>query len=113
MVSSTNANVMGTRSIAPDGLCVANRATRACATRSSRLRFLRKPQHSLADDVALDLGGPAPDGLGPREEERGLQDRHRVVGAAVAAAVAGDELLLVGHVAGEHLGVRTEDVHRE
>src|SRR3954454_10865259 len=113
MVSSTNAKVMGTRSIAPDGLCVANRATRACATRSSRLRFLWEPQHALADDVALDLGGAAPDGLGPREEERGLQDRHGIVGAAVAPAVARDELLFVGHVAGQHLRIRTEDVHRE
>ena len=46
--------------------------------------FLRETQDALADDVALDLGGAAPDGLGPAEEERGLQDADRVVGVAPA-----------------------------
>src|SRR4051794_39346580 len=98
--SSITANVIGTRSIAPLGLWVPNRATRAARTSSSRLRLLRQPEHALADDVALDLCGAAPDRLGPREEERCLQHRDGIVGAAVAASVTGDELLLVGDVAG-------------
>jgi MFS family permease len=37
------------------------------------LGFLGQAQRTLANDVALDLGGPAPDGLGAREEERTLE----------------------------------------
>ena len=40
------------------------------------------PQDSFADDVPLDLGSAAPDGLGPAEEEARLQGRHGVVGPA-------------------------------
>src|SRR4051794_707374 len=114
MVSSARtANVIGTTSIAPLGLCVASRATRATLTDSSRLRLFRQPEHALTHDVALDLRGAAPDGLGSGEEERRLQDRHRVIGAAVTPPVTGDELLLLARRAGEDLSVGTEDVHRQ
>ncbi len=36
------------------------------------LRFLRQAEDALADDVALDLAGTAPDGLRPAEEERAI-----------------------------------------
>src|SRR4051812_25497846 len=105
--SSTNANVHGTRSMPPRELRVARRATRA-ATTSARLGFFGKSKNSLADDVALDLGCASPDRLGSREEERGLQDRHGVVGAAVPATVTGDELFFVRDAPGEDLRVRPE-----
>src|SRR5262245_18271694 len=110
--SSTNANVTGTTSIAPDGFRVASRATGAAAT-SARLGFFGKPKNALADNVPLDLGGAAPDRLRPREEERRLHDRHGVVGTAVATAVARHVLVDVSDLAGEDLCVRTEDVQRE
>src|SRR5260370_40708224 len=34
-------------------------------------RLARETEHPLADDVALDLAGPAVDGLGPAEHEDG------------------------------------------
>src|SRR4029079_11209627 len=102
---------MGTRSIAPDGLCVASRATRAEAT-SPWLGLFGKSKDSLADDVALDLGGAAPDRLRAREEERRLQHARRVALGDAPAPVAGHLLLGIG-VAGEHLAVHPEDVDRE
>src|SRR5690349_10122501 len=43
-------------------------------------RFLGEAEEPLADDVALDLRGAAPDGLGPGEEERRLHGAGRVLG---------------------------------
>ena len=54
----------------------------AAVSLARRLGLLGQAQHPLAHDVALDLGGPAPDGLRAGEEERGLQVADRVVVAA-------------------------------
>ena len=43
------------------------------------LRLLGEPEDPLSHDVALDLGGAAPDGLGAAEEERRLQVADGVV----------------------------------
>src|ERR1019366_820482 len=55
------------------------------------LRLLRQPECPLADDVALDLGGAAPDRLGAAEKEARLQVAHGVVVAP--APVPGQEPL--------------------
>src|SRR3954452_22576149 len=111
--SSRPANVNGTRSMAPLGLCVPRRATGAASSRAqcSGLGLFGEPKDPFSDDVALDLGRAAPDRLRPREEERGLQHRGGVGGDATAASVAGHHLLLVTGVAGEDLRVEPEDVH--
>src|SRR5581483_9509227 len=83
------------------------------ASGSRGLRLLRQAEHPLADDVALDLRGTAPDRLRAGEEERCLQDRHGVVGAPAPAAVPGHELVLVARLAEQDLRVRTEHVHRQ
>ena len=80
----------GVRFITPTPLAAAGEPRRQVATLGS----LGRPEHPLADDVALDLAGAAPDGLGPAEEERRLQR----VGAGSASlvrtpAVAGHRLL--------------------
>jgi len=51
------------------------------------LRLLRQSEDALADDVALDLGGAAPDRLGPGEEEERLEDADGVVAHRLAHAV--------------------------
>ena len=49
------------------------------------LGFLGEAEDSLADDVALDLAGAAPDGLAATEEERAHHRADRVAGAALLA----------------------------
>src|SRR5688572_14358008 len=128
----SRANTNGTRSTPPSARLVASRPTRAAARRSSAsapstgppggcvaarlagaraVGLLGEPEHPLADDVALDLGGPAPDRLRAAEEERRLQRADGIVLGAPAPAHAGHGLLVVG--AGEQLGLGADDVEGE
>src|SRR3954452_7022137 len=50
----------------------------------------RETQHELGDDVALDLGAAAPDGLRPRPQERALQILAVEPAAGDLVAEAGD-----------------------
>ena len=60
----------------------ADAAERRAQPAAAALGSFGRPEHPLADDVALDLGGAAPDRLGAGEEERRLQVADRVVVAA-------------------------------
>src|SRR5579872_1671667 len=85
-----------------------------CARASAGgLRLLREAEHALTDDVALDLGGAAPDGLGAGEEEARLQRAHRVALAPAPRPDAGEELLVGRLIAREDLAVHPEDVERQ
>src|SRR5262245_7877973 len=86
-------------------------ASRSCSCSSENAKFkvslplgvglpglAREPEHPLADDVALDLAGAGVDRLRPAEHERALQ----LV-----------DLVVLGRVALDDRGGRTEHVHRE
>src|SRR3954468_21033895 len=68
-----------------------------CAPRSASARLAGKPEHALAEHVALDLVGAAVDRVGAAEEEQLLLERELVGRRAISSADR-DEALGAEHV---------------
>src|SRR5580704_10485983 len=85
-----------------------------CRSRpAGRCRSSRQVQDTLCDQVALDLGSAAADGVRAAEQEATLAGRRWVVFTPAPQPNAWYPFFGLADVATEHLSVRAENVHGE